>query len=513
MLFANQIKTPASVILESDVGLTKLDAGSDGEWGKGSISLRFQQDKLFLNSPKEDPVRLMISWKSSLPEGTRFLNDHWERGYGDLHWGRLGSERFFPWYFMAFDGQRSFGCGVKVRPNAFCHWLVVNEEVRLICDLRNGVHALKLGSRELAVAEIVTGLFEEGSPYQASESFCGMMCDDPLTLSEPVYGFNDWYYIYGSNSRETVLRDTDMLQSLTQDNTVRPYSVIDDGWQLVKNDSSGGPWQSNALFGDMADLAAEIKKRDAHPGIWTRPLMTHERVADNWVAKRSEAGLVLDPTHPEVSAKVTSDIQRLSGWGFDLIKHDFSTFDITGLWGFEMGTNVYGTNAIEFQDRSLTTAEIILNLYRTIRSAAGDSLLIGCNTIGHLAAGLVEIQRTGDDTSGKEWGRTLKMGVNTLAFRMPQHNRFFVADADCVGLTNEIPWEVNAQWLDVLANSGTPLFVSAAPQALDIPQQDALKNAFKKASRFMQPAEPLDWLDTTTPSKWKTESGEVSYTW
>lgn len=88
-----------------------------------------------------------------------------------------------------------------------------------------------------------------------------------------------------------------------------------------------------------------------------------------------------------------------------------------------------------FADRTLTNAEIILRLYRTLRAAAGDTLLLGCNTVGHLGAGLFEIQRTGDDTSGRVWERTRRMGVNTLAFRLPQHGTFFASDPDCAAHT------------------------------------------------------------------------------
>ena len=61
-------------------------------------------------------------------------------------------------------------------------------------------------------------------------------------------------------------------------------------------------------------------------------------------------------------------------------------------------------------------------------TAAGDMLIIGCNTISHLSAGIVHIYRTGDDTSGKEWDRTRKMGVNTLAFRLAQNEAFYMCD-------------------------------------------------------------------------------------
>ena len=46
----------------------------------------------------------------------------------------------------------------------------------------------------------------------------------------------------------------------------------------------------------------------------------------------------------------------------------------------------------------------------------------------------MHLNRTGDDTSGRIWERTRRMGVNTLAFRLPQHNTFYHIDADCVGI-------------------------------------------------------------------------------
>ena len=61
-----------------------------------------------------------------------------------------------------------------------------------------------------------------------------------------------------------------------------------------------------------------------------------------------------------------------------------------------------------FADRTRTTAEIATALYRAIRAGAGDAIVIGCNTFGHLGAGCFDLQRTGDDTSGREWERTRK---------------------------------------------------------------------------------------------------------
>ncbi len=89
---------------------------------------------------------------------------------------------------------------------------------------------------------------------------------------------------------------------------------------------------------------------------------------------------------------------------------------------------------------------IFLHLYKAIREAAGEMCVIGCNTFSHLSAGLFELNRIGDDTSGNEWDRTRKMGVNTLAFRGVHHGTFYAADGDCVGLTNKIAWETNNGW-------------------------------------------------------------------
>ena len=70
-----------------------------------------------------------------------------------------------------------------------------------------------------------------------------------------------------------------------------------------------------------------------------------------------------------------------------------------------------------------------------------------------------------------------------------------------------------AQWLDVLARSGTPLFVSAAPEAIGPEQDKALREAFAIASVPHKPAEPVDWMETMCPAVWAFDSGEVTYDW
>jgi alpha-galactosidase len=338
----------------------------------------------------------------------------------------------------------------------------------------------------------------------------------------PIYGGNNWYYAYGENcSAKAIERDASLLADLADSAANRPFQVIDDGWQLAsagRGCCSGGPWRyGNVGFPDMPGLAARLKAIGIRPGIWMRPLLTHERGTEGWMLKRPQApgreGHLLDPTIPEVRERIKGDVAGLVRWGYELIKHDFSTYDLFGRWGFSMSGSL-NDDGWSFYDRSRTTAEIVRDLYQTIREGAGEqSVVIGCNSIGHLAAGLFELQRTGDDTSGHAWERTRRMGVNTLAFRGTQHEKFFAADADCVGLTNAVPWTLNKQWLDLLSRSGAPLFVSAAPDAIGTEQKKALREAFARARVVQSVAEPLDWLETTTPQRWRLGGDTVTYDW
>jgi alpha-galactosidase len=222
---------------------------------------------------------------------------------------------------------------------------------------------------------------------------------------------------------------------------------------------------------------------------------------------------VLDPTVPDVAEKISNDISRIRGWGYELIKHDYSTFDIFGRWGYQMGSAMTRDGWSFASGRHRTTAEIINDLYRTIRDAARDTTVIGCNTVSHLSAGVFEVCRIGDDTSGREWARTRKMGVNTLAFRGIQHGAFYVADPDCVGVTSAIPWSFNRQWLELLASSGTMLFVSLDPAALGAEQRRDLRAALALAADPHPLGEPIGWQHTAWPTQWKLMNRERRFDW
>lgn len=471
---------------------------------------------VYLTADKTPVSRLYLSWRWDAPEGVRVCGDAWERGYGDLEWRGIAPDRVMPWYVLISDREGTNAYGVRTGPAAMCSWRLDRHTIQLCLDVRCGTEPVLLAGRRVPVAVVVSreGRRDE-SAFAAACAFCRCMCRRPMLPRGPVYGGNNWYYAYGNSSQRQIMKDAVLLAELSEGNAVRPYLVVDDGWQQGKAGAyNGGPWhRGNEKFPDMARLARDIKALGLRPGIWFRPLVTAGRFPDECRLTRSDRpeACVLDPSHPLVLEEVENTVRSLRDWGYELIKHDFTSYDVFGRWGFEMGEEL-SAGGRRFYDRGRTTAEIIVGLYRAIRRGAGeDTVIIGCNTVSHLAAGIFEIQRTGDDTSGVDWERTRKMGVNTLAFRMPQDQAFYACDADCVGITDEIDWKLNREWLRMLAVSGTPLFVSVDPDTVTEEQKRYIRRAFKTAIVTDRQAEPLNWMQTTCPDVWRTQYGDMRF--
>lgn len=494
-----------------------MDPDGDG-WRFGDVSLTKTEENGFSIHAQTTPVCMVrVTFGETEMENALVLGDAWERAYGDLQWEPAEASRHLPWYFFAHDGIRTLAFGVKTGPNALCFWQYDGVTPVLTMDLRSGTNPLRLEGRNLNLCTVVSAEME-GDVHQACAAFCRMLCDNPRKVDRPIFGGNDWYCNYGNNSFDKIRLHAQRVAACAQNCAYPPYMVIDDGWQLCHlargSDYNGGPWgYCNANFGDMAQMAAAIREAGAIPGIWFRPLETMEKLPKEYYLKRDFPNPTLDPSVPEVLELVKRDVKQIVSWGYRLIKHDFSSADIFGKWGFEMGESLY-YGSVSFADDTRTTAQIIKDFYLAIREAAGEEVLImGCNTFSHLSAGIMDIQRTGDDTSGRDWARTKKYGVNTLAFRMMQHGAFYCVDADCVGITKDIPWEKNRQWLDVLAKSGTPLFVSIAQNAFSAEVGRAVQEAFENACAAEKASVPVDWMESETPHIWKSQWGEDHYSW
>jgi alpha-galactosidase len=490
--------------------------GAQWRGGQVEVESAVQPDALVLTlaAPSTPIAVVHVRWRSSVTRGLRALGDAWERSYGDLGWRNLIPERVMPWYFATHDGAACHGYGVKTDAAALCFWHLDAEGLSLWLNVANGGSGVELGPRRLTMATVVTRHGSDGeNPVEAVAGLCRKMCARRSRPMVPIYGANDWCYSYGQSTAATILRDTEFIVELSPSGAVRPFSVIDGGWG-----------NGTAAWPDMGKLAEEIKLRTARPGIWIRPLEAPLSTSPGLLLPGLRFGdrkdrareFAYDPTIPEAQEKIRAKMSQATGWGYEMVKHDYSTYDLLGQWGFEMGPQPT-LPGWSLHDRSRTNAEVISDLYAMLRQTAGEqALLDGCNTVGHLGQGVFDLQRTGDDTSGHQWERTRRMGVNTLAFRLPQNGTFYTVDADLVGITDAVPWEFNQQWLDLLARSGAATIVSPGPPARGPEQRTALREAFRMAAAGGVAARPVDWMDASTPEHWQAEGkagSQKNYRW
>ncbi len=519
---------PARLWVTLDSGRHELQSAGANKWIFQDViaEMDYAGDALRvrIQSPGTALLEITAQWPLASAEPDTVLGDHWERTYGDVSFQPPVFDRRLPWYFIGTSAQQATCFGVRTGCSTLCYWQLGAGSMQLTMDTRSAGMGVVLGNRVLHCADIITTRTQgQENVFATARRFCGLMSSSPRLPKEPVYGINDWYFAYGRNSTELILKHTSLLAELATDTHNRPFSVVDAGWAkyspLQPDDCCWGDDFSrpNAHFQDMGKLAGDIRGLGMRPGLWTRPLSAaHDDpkslLLPSIPGRDDPKSPVLDPTIEENLARIQRNIHVYRQWGYEMVKHDYSTYDITGKWGFQM-TGEITQPGWQFHDRSKTTAEVVLQLYQKIREAAGDIYLIGCNTISHLSAGIFELNRTGDDTSGKEWERTRKMGVNTLGFRLVQHQHFYSCDGDCVGLTRDVPWERNKQWMQLLSQSSAPLFISAQPEALGSEQRVFIKDCFSRAARPMPVAEPLDWLTNPWPREWLLGGIRQSFDW
>ncbi len=524
------LQMPDAVEIFYDDNHVLLNSSDKQKWVYKDVIIELkklnERIEVYAQSPTIALKEVSLSWKYNFANNPDILGDAWERTYGDISWQKINNTqpKKLPWYCVAHDDNNAICFGVKTGCNTICSWQITGKKLQLTLDTRTGGNGVKLNSRTLHAADIIATQNEGNENVFATvRRFCTQMCENPRLTEKPVYGINDWYFAYGNNSAKLILETTSLMAALASDSGNPPFSVIDAGWAIkspmLPDDCCWGDDFSipNSKFGDMKKLADEIKKTGMRPGLWTRPLSARhdekKRLLMPSIPGRDDPKTpFLDPTIQENIERIKNLWNAYRQWGFEMVKHDFTTFDIFGKWGFQMEDGLT-TPGWQFNDNTKTNAEIILNLYNNILEAAGGMYLIGCNTISHLSAGIFELNRIGDDTSGKDWDRTRKMGVNTLGFRMVQHETFYEADGDCVGLTNDVPWNKNKQWMELLAKSGAPLFISAQPEAIGEEQRKFIKESFINASRAQPIAEPIDWLTNPFPTTWLLDRQPVEFDW
>lgn len=490
----------------------KVNANFDNVPNDINISFDGNKESVLVRLTAQNTLisHLFVSYQVPFNSGMKIMGDSLERGYGDLGWNKEYNKQRFWYIFLNDENKHELYCfGVKVQPHSIVSFKIINSLLRVDFNTQSGGSGVFLDGRTITLGNLIFKKYKYDNLFDACKSFLKELMGEvkKLEINHKVYGFNNWYYAYGKSSYKQIMDDTLLLEELTKGLENRPYMVIDDGWSIHP---ANGPWIINDKFKDMAKLASEIKKHNIHPGIWVRPL---SHISNEFKDSRHPLNKdYLDPTTKEVKEYLYNLIKQIKDWGYELIKYDYISYDMFTNYGFQMDENLT-PQGWKYKDNHFTNAEIIMDMYTIIRKAAGDALLIGCNTISHLIAGLAEINRIGDDTSGFEWERTIKYGLNSLAFRLIQNDVFYVIDADCVGIMNKIDWNLNKQWLDILAKSSSPLFVSCDPYLVTDEIKKDLKEAFKINEKQNNKCYPVDWLETELPTTWEIDDELVTYKW
>ena len=488
---------------------------AEGKWRNAKDEVAVEKGAVRLRAAKASWVRL--TWDFRIPKKSLVLCDAWERAYGNLCWRPIGAGSWSPWYFAARTGDVTLCLGVKTGPAALCSWKIDCNSVSLLMDVRCGCQDTLFDGRSVVLCEIVqtSGV---GSVWDVIHGFCSMMCPNPKLPETPFYGGNDWYAYYSDTNFDRVLDHVKILAECSQGLKNRPFHTIDAGWQLAHNwvlneEYIGGPFRyPNRKFGDMRKMADSIRALDVRPGLWCRPLETIEHVPEDACLRREKNVKYLDPSSPRAREILEEDIRTFVNWGYELIKLDFPVVDMFRRYGSAMMESVCEGDWT-FHDRYHTSAEIALKYYRDVDAWAKGVMINACNTFSHLTAGVFASCRIGDDTSGTDWERTVKYGVNSLAFRGAQHGALYSADPDCVGITEKILWKRNREWLRLLAYSGMPLCVSVDRKCYTGEVRDAIAAGFALASEMHETARPLDWDETLTPRHWKTFDGVKEFNW
>jgi len=524
-MFQTIIRQPSFVEIETKENWQEAMTNGPG-FASSACEVEFQEKNrgllVVLTETREPVKRIRVRWQGDFSGIKRVLGDSPGVERGDLAWLPVMPEKVWTWYLQCFDGQRTHGYGVMTGCNSFCFWQLDREGITLTLDVRNGGDGLMLRN-PLLCAEVTERQGVDGeSAFAACQAFCAQMCPKPNLPKRPVFGTNNWYYAYGHITRESVLTDVELALELCRDTVHRPFVVIDDGWQIAhegKHDEAynGGPFYPASKFGDMESLAGEMSEKGCEPGLWVRPLLTKETFSEHLYHPRGlgeGGGRFLDPSKDEVLAYVKELVERIRGYGYKMMKYDFTAPDM-------MTADIYDEiylvknltdDGWHFDDRSITNAQIITNLYRTIQEAAGDMLVIGCNTYNHLAAGIHQIQRSGLDTSGYSWEKTRRMGINSLAFRLPQNGTFFITDPDCAAITEHCSVEMNLRYFEACALSGTNQFISVTPGLLTPEQKKRLNQAFLVGDRGCS-MEPVDWMDTSCPAEYLANGQVHTFCW
>ncbi len=508
--FIDITRQPDSVLFQYEDSPVRFEEPTGREEQNDRIG--FDNGRVTLYPASRPVKRIKLRWRGDMSDVMMVYGDDIVRYLVDTPWRAMTPHNHLWWYFHAFDGERINSFGVKTGAAAIASFQCDPFGITLWLDVRNGGGGVTV-KEAFDVCRIVCAQ-GSGEPFDDAHKFCKMMCDKPSLPEKPIYGVNNWYWAYGNISHESVTEETDYLMEMCSEAEGKPHMIIDDGWQYnhyfsESGSYNGGPWdRTNERFTSMADTADKIHGKGALAGLWFRPLLTSlaaPKEAQSPV-KTNGHGFFLDATHPYTLEKVAEDTARIRSWGYDLIKHDFTTLD-------NFGYPPHPDGDWHFYDKTVTNAQMLTRLYQTIQAAADGANVIGCNTVNHLAAGIHQCQRSGGDTSGHNFEVTRRQGIKSMV-RLPQNNAFFMVDPDCAAFTAKVSHSLNLDFLEMAAVTGAVTLASVVPGSLDSATMAKIKEIFKIASKGGLGAVPEKWVGQNIMSFFKTPDGtRYAYDW
>jgi hypothetical protein len=222
-------------------------------------------------------------------------------------------------------------------------------------------------------------------------------------------GWCSWYYYYGKESFEDVVRDADALRSSPIGAQLRTIQ-IDDGWNRAAARNVPDDWGEWAPHPDkfpegMAAAAQRIHQLGYRAGLWLAPFSIEKsstifREHPEWLVQRLVNGAAepapiengpvysLDCTQPGALNWLRETFSRVfHEWGFDYVKIDFLQ---------------HGAFRGVRHDSSATSIGAFRRGLETIREVAGpDRFVLGCGAPLLASIGLVDGMRVGPDVGGR----------------------------------------------------------------------------------------------------------------
>jgi len=210
----------------------------------------------------------------------------------------------------------------------------------------------------------------------------------------------------------------------------------------------------------MPRLAEDMRRRGVRPGIWMRPLYTTAALAEGRVGGTSGGHARSQRAGRDRAG--AAGCAAAAGWGFELIKHDYSTYDLLGRWGFALNAEV---TSGEWHSRT-RRAPPPRSCWRSTSDSPGGGrraadrlqhVRAPGGRVARIAAHWGRHQRADFDRT-RAWASTRwRFAGRSTAPSSPRTRTALPSRRSCLG-----PGRAMA---GLVARSGTPLFVSADPRA------------------------------------------------